>query len=612
MGLVSSINIEIEGTEIKDFLSINIDQKMHDLQEFTVLFRMDTFEKPDDSVLNTSKNYIGSTIIIKIESYTGGWQNTKPGLLFKGIIHSVKAVKTETDKEDLVVLKGYSPEYLLTNHPGCRTFTNKSLKQIVETVLKPYVKDVLARTVNPAYTDSIPYCVKYNESNLEFLKRLAARYGEWMYYDGKEFIFGNASGNQENLILNQDLKSLDFSINLKASGFKYISYDYLKAEPFETESGKNMGKMQLNEVGQIAHDVSWKKMGQIDNQFFPHLNVPTGNETKAQNNSVEMLASASAMDMCGISGVSENLFLVPGTKITIKEPKPGGNGEIDYGEYIVTSVKHNCNNLLVYENSFTAIPSDAKIPAYANPELVPTSEPQSAIVMDNNDPEKLGRIKVHFFWQEEGLTTDWIRTVSQYSGENRGFFFIPEVGDEVLVGFEAGNAERPYVIGSLYNGSRKPYDAWPNNNNSFKGIMFNGLQLQFDEGTGSTMLETPKKKKITLSDQQKSVKVEDENGNSLELTTSGIKLTTTKDLEITVGGKIAISSGKSTDITVGSSLSFTTGGATSYTVGGSYSMSIASSASITATTGATISGGTSATLDGGAVTTVKGIIVQIN
>ena len=612
MGLVSSLSIEIEGTEIKDFLSVNIDQKMHDLQEFTVLFRMDTFEKTGDSVLNTSKNYIGSTIIIKIESYTDGWQNTKPGLLFKGIIHSVKAVKTETDKEDLVVLKGYSPEYLLSNHPGCRSFTNKSLKQIVETVLKPYVKDVLARNVNPSYSEPIPYCVKYNESNLDFLKRLAARYGEWMYYNGKEFIFGNASGNNENLILNQDLKNLDFSINLKASGFKYISYDYLKAEPFETESGKNMGKMQLNEVGQIAHDTSWKKMGQIDSQFFPHLNVPTGNETKAQNTSVETLASASAMDMCGISGVSENLFLVPGTKITIKEPKPGGNGEIDYGEYIVTSVKHNCNNLLVYENSFTAIPSDAKIPAYANPEAVPNSEPQSALVMDNNDPDKLGRIKVHFFWQEEGQTTDWIRIVSPYSGGSRGFFFIPEIDDEVLVGFEAGNAERPYVMGSLYNGSKKPNDAWPNSKNSFKGLVTNsGMRLEFDEDKKITTIDTPGGNKIILDEDGQSILIEDQSSNKVELTTSGIDLKSPGDINIKADGKITIDGMNGIDITTSAGDINTSGLNINHTADVGFKAKGSATAEVSGAA-ATFKGDASATIDGGAATTIKGIIVKIN
>lgn len=612
MGLASSVVIEIEGQEIKDFLNFDINQKMHDLQEFTVTCRMDTFELPDDSVLNTSKKFIGSTIIIKIETFTLGMQSSKPGFVFKGIIHAVKAVKSETDKEDLVILQGYSPEFLLNNHRGCRSFENKSLKQIVEDILKPYPKNILATNIKPEYTEQIPYCVKYNENNLDFIKRLAARYGEWMYYNGKEFIFGSATGNSEDMMLSQDLKNLDFSINLQAPGFKYISYDYLKAESIETESGKNMGKAQLNEVGKIAHDTSWKQIGQIDSQYFPHLNVQPGSETKAQNKSVETKASGAAMDMCGIKGESENMNLVPGTKIKIKEPKLEGGGEIDYGEYVITTIKHKCDYLLNYKNTFTAIPAEAKIPAYTNPEAVPESPTQSAVVMDNKDPEKLGRVKVHFFWQEATQTTGWIRVVSAYSGGDRGFFFVPEIGDEVLVGFDAGNAERPYVTGSLYNGSNKPNTAWPDNNNSFKGLVTkSGLRLEFDEGKKITSIDTPAGNKVVISDDEKSVTLCDQNGNSVELSPDGIKLNSASDIIISANGEIKIEATGNADI------SSTGGNIKMDAVNIEHNAKAAFKAKGTATAevsgaAATFKGDASATLDGGGATTIKGILVTIN
>ncbi|MEN8118686.1 MAG: type VI secretion system tip protein VgrG [Bacteroidota bacterium] len=540
MALASSIKIEIAGQEIEDYLEFYIDQKMHGLQEFNVTCRLDTFDDPDDSVLNKSKEFIGSTIVIKTELYDMGWSGSQPGFAFKGFIHSVRAVKSDIGQEDLIVLQGYSPDFLLQNNAGCSSFENKSLKQIADTVLKPYPRDILATSINPKYKDQIPYCVKYNENSLDFLKRLATRYGEWMYYNGKEFIFGPASGNQEELVLGEELKTLNFSINLNAPGFKYVSYDYLTAKAIETEADKNMGKKQQNEVGKLAHDQSWKHLGQVNTQHYPHLNTHSGSETKLQKDLVEIKTSAITMGMSVIEATSENMNLVTGSKVGIKGIKAVG-GHIDYGEYIIISIQHRCDNLLNYENSFTAIPSDAEIPPYANPEAVSHSEPQSAVVTDNKDPENLGRVKVKFIWQEDGQSTPWIRTVTPYSANGRGFYFIPEIDDEVLVGFEDGNAEKPYVIGSLYHGKNKPPDGLPDSKNNFKGIVTkSNLRIEFDEGKKVTTIDTPGGNKIVVSDDEQSILLNDQNDNKVELSPSGIELYSLDNIKINSDKKITI------------------------------------------------------------------------
>jgi type VI secretion system secreted protein VgrG len=211
MALASAVQIEIDGKEIMDFLNISIDQGMNDLQEFHVTCRMDTFEDPDGFVMNKSKKFIGSIISIAIDSYKPGGEESVPGVFFKGIIHSIKAVKSDLSQEDQVVLSGYSPDILLNDHAGCRSFENKTLKQIVDEVLKPYPRDVLKASVNPGYKEQIPYCVKYNENRLDFLHRLTARYGEWMYYTGSELNFSAPNGKTEELILGEDLNTFDFS-----------------------------------------------------------------------------------------------------------------------------------------------------------------------------------------------------------------------------------------------------------------------------------------------------------------------------------------------------------------------------------------------------------------
>lgn len=540
MALASSVRIEIDGQKIADFLEFTIDQRMHGLQEFSIICRMDAFENEDDSVLAQSQNFIGSTVIITIETFNPGWQDSSPGFLFKGFIHSIRAVKTNLNEEDKIIIEGYSPEVLLNGQPGCQSFENMTLKQIVENILKPYPRDILATTVNPAYTEQIPYCVKYNESNLGFLKRLAERYGEWIFYDGKELIFGSWKGNEEELVLGKDLRNLDFSIHLKAPGFKYVSYDYQTNSVLSAEPSTSQGRSQQNALGSVAHSTSWKQMGQKNVQFYPHLNVNKGNETKAQKTSVEFKANGIAMGMSGIQGSSENMKLLPGSTVSISEPKTKG-GEINYGSYFIDSIQHRCDYLMNYENTFTAIPDSAINPAYSNPEAVPLSEVQSALVKDNKDPDKLGRVRVNFYWQESNQLSPWIRVSSPYAANQRGMYFIPEIGDQVLVGFEAGDAEKPFVMGSLYHGENKPFKDWPDNKNGFKGfITKSNLHLEFDDNKKIITIETPGKNKIVISDDEKSILLSDQNNNTVELSPDGIILDSVKDISINTKAKLTI------------------------------------------------------------------------
>ncbi len=78
------------------------------------------------------------------------------------------------------------------------------------------------------------------------------------------------------------------------------------------------------------------------------------------------------------------------------------------------------------------------------------------VVTNNQDPDGLGRVKVRFPWLSESDESRWARVLTPMAGNDRGLFFLPEVDDEVLVGFEHGRVEFPYVLGALWNGKDKP------------------------------------------------------------------------------------------------------------------------------------------------------------
>jgi type VI secretion system secreted protein VgrG len=596
MALASSVKMEIDGQKVPDFLDISISQKMHGLHEFQVTCRMETFEEPDDFVLNKSKKFIGSAMVIEIDAIKPGGDGSLPGLFFKGIIHSVKAVKSDLSNEDTIVLMGCSPEFLLSDHRGCRSFENKTLGQIVNEVLKPCPRDILNTKVSPSYSEQIPYCVQYRETSLEFLQRLAARYGEWMYYNGKELVFGPASTNTEDLMLGMDLHTLDFSLNMKAPGFKYLTYDYMNAKSVETATDKSTGKNQLNETGKYVFDQSRDQFNAAVVQNYPHLNVQSQGYVKDQKRAVEIEASAIALSMSTIEATGESLNLVPGVKIKVTALKAELAGEVDYGEYLVTSIEHHCDNLLNYENHFTAVPSEASVPVYADPEAIPHSENQSAVVKDNKDPEKMGRVRVNFFWQEKNQMSPWIRAVNPYSANERGFYFIPEIDDEVLVGFEGGDAEKPFVMGSMYHGKNKPNASWPDADNSFKGILTKSkLKIEFDDKKKQTTIETPAGNKAVLSDDGKSIILHDQNQNKVEMTTSGISLESMKDIKITSKSKITIDGTAGVDITSTADAKIT-----------------GLNVNLNANVGFKAQGNATAEISAAGQTTVKGALVMIN
>lgn len=78
------------------------------------------------------------------------------------------------------------------------------------------------------------------------------------------------------------------------------------------------------------------------------------------------------------------------------------------------------------------------------------------LVVNNKDEDKLGRVKVKFPWLADDVESNWARLAYPMNGAERGYWWIPEIDDEVLVAFEHGDPNRPYVVGGLYNGVDKP------------------------------------------------------------------------------------------------------------------------------------------------------------
>lgn len=154
-----------------------------------------------------------------------------------------------------------------------------------------------------------------------------------------------------------------------------------------------------------------------------------------------------------------------------------------------------------------------------------------ALVMNISDPDGQGRVKVSLPWSPDGSGARyeaWARLATLMGGNNRGSWFIPDVNDEVLVSFAAGDPRWPFVLGGLWNGRDTPPESMDGaGNNNLKVLRSrNGVKISLDDQNGQErlLLETPGGQKVTLKDGPGSIEVQDSNGNSIKLESAGITI----------------------------------------------------------------------------------------
>ena len=144
-----------------------------------------------------------------------------------------------------------------------------------------------------------------------------------------------------------------------------------------------------------------------------------------------------------------------GYKVTIK-----GVGTRFSGKYFVTSATHiyNANG---YETRFSISGRQPNtlshlLESHADEERGLMHGVVVGLVTNNKDPDDLGRVKVKYPWLGDNIESDWIRLSSPMAGSGRGFLYLPEVNDEVLIAFEHGDVHHPYIVGALWSSTDKP------------------------------------------------------------------------------------------------------------------------------------------------------------
>jgi uncharacterized protein involved in type VI secretion and phage assembly len=177
-----------------------------------------------------------------------------------------------------------------------------------------------------------------------------------------------------------------------------------------------------------------------------------------------------------------------------------------------------------------------------------------AVVRQNKDDSGQGRVKVNYPWHSQPGESYWARVALPMTGNRRGTYFIPEVGDEVLVAFERGDLRFPYVVGSLWNGVDKSPVTNADGKNDIRVIHSRkGHKLTFDDGDrGKVQLELNDGKRLTLDDD--GIVLDDGKGSSLTIKSGNGEVTVQAASKLTLKATQIVLDGKTTTIKAGATL----------------------------------------------------------
>jgi len=173
-----------------------------------------------------------------------------------------------------------------------------------------------------------------------------------------------------------------------------------------------------------------------------------------------------------------------------------------------------------------------------------------ATVRDNEDPEDIGRVKLSFPWRDADDESYWARIATNMSGDGYGTYFLPEVGDEVLVAFENGDIHSPVVVGSLWTGKRKPPERNPDGQNDIRAITTrSGHRVEFDDSSqqGSVVIETTGGQQVELDDTpgSESITLTDKSGNIIKMDSVSNRISLSANQEISLAAPTITLSAKS-------------------------------------------------------------------
>ena len=470
------ITISVGKKSLSSFISLQIEQNIGKHHRFQMSVELETGSNRYVHNINSSKEWLGESIVVKAA-------NTP---IFVGVVTNVQLHREGSDF-GCIIVSGYSATYRMETAHSCFSWNDRTIGDVVKKLCE---QAKVQLELNPEFKETKDFICQYEESDFDFIRRLAHQYQEWMYFDGTKLIFGKPRKLADPISLEYGttLSSLDIGLQTLARSEQVFSY--------HSGADREMQRMTPNLAyghDKLAGDAFRASLGIFSKPARQHALPRISNATELDNYTGRKQAAETA-ETHYITAESQVPTLRVGSVVSLYSSfleRVGNLSEESLGNFIIIEITHEVSQGSYYKNRFKAIP--ATIKAMPSPKVrMPLAETQMATVLSNADPEGKGRVRVRMNWQTDGMQTGWVRVMTPDGGSssdvksNRGFVFIPEVGDQVLLGFRHGDPARPYVMGSLFNGTT---GGGGGQGNSCKSLTTrSGSSLKLDDSDGSVTL----------------------------------------------------------------------------------------------------------------------------
>ena len=545
---LTKLTIVVEGKQIKSYKHFELSQSATGHHEFSLTLDYDSLGEPEDHHLENAQKYLGQRILVtfKYKNVPNG-----PERHFIGVVTKIGLSREHRNMGDLI-FSGYSPTILLDKALHVQSFGGDmavSLNYVANTVLR----QALDEQNYPIFTNSdfgnVSFSCQYNETHYNYLARLAETHGQQFFYDGYTVKFGKLTNPEKaiELYYGKNVDQIEISIKTLHVNPRYFGYNSSDDDPLKTNESDIK---HVSSLGKVAYQISQKTFKAPSYQAAP-IKARTSVDVQQSQNST---AGSAAVETFVTTGRTSVPFLFPGCVVDMQLLKPGTKQKTYFTRLMITKIEHTVDKLGTYVGRFEAVGNDTGY--LPRPEFTEVkAEAQFGTVVSNED--KMGRVKVHFPWQRGSENTDWVRVLTPDAGssklvnKNRGFVFIPEVGDQVMVGFIHGHPDRPYVMGGLFHGK---IGLGGQQENHLKTIITrSGCTIQIDdtENKGSITIHDPSGNKWYMDG---AGNIDVTAPNTMTLNSKNMNINVIENMTSTIGNNISTSAGQNINITAGNDI----------------------------------------------------------
>lgn len=534
------------------FESLVLEQSMNSCHRFEVVCEFMSQNEMWKQTPQKLLSRIGSRALITFEH-----RNSGTPYEFSGWVTDVRIDAWESDpdcevqnhRSNRVHIIGEGDIVKLNGSRGMDSFVDCQLKTIVSQSTQ-----IAGVTVEcePGFTGVISYVMRYQESVFDFLNRLSSTYNEMFFFNGKTIIFGQPKKSPE-VVLTFDQDVFSLCTRAAALPCNVAAYEYIHEtdKQIYVEGAKDSGSGLLSDVKEYA------------GRLYDDQELVASSSPVTSDSDLKMLLDKKGRtiggSMLSIEGQTRTCQVVLGGIVEVIFPSKMNVPSL--GRYRVVEIVHKVDKSGNYSNHFVGTPANREFITQRYSGSVKAYS-EMATVSSNTDPKGLGRVQVQFDWQKRsGKSTNWIRVQTPDAGGsgmlNRGMVFIPEEGDQVMVGFEYGDPNRPYVMGSVFSGSEGKGGGEGNNKRTI--LTKSGHQIVFDDDKDDWGITISDKNGNIIKFDTKGKNIQVSAGETISLLANNISIDATQTVSINAGEDIVVNASKGLNSYANENINFMAG-----------------------------------------------------